>query len=97
MPDRCTGDEGGERFGHDPGGCRRELAHHDLHGFGTFEEVPPGLEEMAARMVAVQSKDLPYLVAEAHGRVLGFGYAGPFRQDRVRIRRRPHNRRVYCA
>ncbi|MBC6983050.1 GNAT family N-acetyltransferase [Caulobacter sp. 17J80-11] len=54
-------------------------AHHVLHGFGTFEEVPPGHEEMAARMAAVQSRDLPYLVAEVHGRVVGFAYAGLFR------------------
>jgi phosphinothricin acetyltransferase len=50
-----------------------------LHGFGTFEEVPPSPAEMDARRRAVQDKGLPYLVAEAHGRVLGFAYAGPFR------------------
>ena len=49
------------------------------HGFGTFEEVPPSAEEMAARMAAVQARGLPYLVAEVEGRVLALAYAGPFR------------------
>lgn len=53
--------------------------HHVLHGFGTFEEVPPSPEEMAARRAAVAEKGLPYLVAEQDGQVLGFAYAGPFR------------------
>jgi phosphinothricin acetyltransferase len=50
-----------------------------LHGFGTFEEVPPTPAEMAARRRAVADRGLPYLVAERDGRVLGFAYAGPFR------------------
>jgi L-amino acid N-acyltransferase YncA len=50
-----------------------------LHGFGTFEEVPPGPAEMDARRRAVADRGLPYLVAEADGQVLGFAYAGPFR------------------
>lgn len=54
-------------------------SHHVLHGFGTFEEVPPTPVEMAARRAAVVERGLPYLVAETDGRVLGFAYAGPFR------------------
>jgi phosphinothricin acetyltransferase len=50
-----------------------------LHGFGTFEEVPPSPEEMDGRRRAVQDRGLPYLVAEDDGVVLGFAYAGPFR------------------
>lgn len=50
-----------------------------LHGFGTFEEVPPLADEMAARMAAVTARGLPYLVAEIDGAVVGFAYAGPFR------------------
>jgi L-amino acid N-acyltransferase YncA len=50
-----------------------------LNGFGTFEEDPPSAAEMDARRRAVQDQGLPYLVAEADGRVLGFAYAGPFR------------------
>jgi phosphinothricin acetyltransferase len=50
-----------------------------LHGFGTFEEVPPGPADMDGRRQAIQDQGLPYLVAEIDGRVLGFAYAGPFR------------------
>jgi L-amino acid N-acyltransferase YncA len=53
--------------------------HHVLHGFGTFEEVPPSPEEMAGRRQAIVERGLPYLVAEDAGQVLGFAYAGPFR------------------
>lgn len=53
--------------------------HACLHGFGTFEEVPPGEEEMAGRMASVQARGLPYLVGEVEGRVLALAYAGPFR------------------
>jgi len=53
--------------------------HHVLHGFGTFEAVPPSAEEMAARLAAVTRRGLPYLVAEPDGAVRGFAYASPFR------------------
>lgn len=50
-----------------------------LHGFGTFETVPPDAAAMDARRRAVQDHGLPYVVAEAEGRILGYAYAGPFR------------------
>lgn len=53
--------------------------HHVLHGFGTFEEVPPSPAEMDQRRRAIVQHDLPYLVAEDAGRVLGYAYAAPFR------------------
>ncbi|WP_296595414.1 GNAT family N-acetyltransferase [Phenylobacterium sp.] len=53
--------------------------HHVLYGFGTFEEEPPTAAEMESRRAAVAARGLPYLVAEADGKVLGFAYAGPFR------------------
>ena len=53
--------------------------HHVLNGFGTFEEVPPSAEEMISRRRAVTERGLPYLVAEADGKVLGFAYATVFR------------------
>ncbi|HEY8571675.1 N-acetyltransferase family protein [Phenylobacterium sp.] len=53
--------------------------HHVLHGFGTFEEVPPPPAEIEQRRQAIVGRGLPYLVAEAEGRVLGFAYAAPFR------------------
>jgi len=52
--------------------------HFVLHGLGTFEETPPGADEMARRVAAVEALGLPYLVAEA-GEVVGFAYAGLFR------------------
>ena len=53
--------------------------HHVLHGAGTFEEHPPGAEDMAGRVAAVQARGLPYLVAELEGHIAAFAYAGPFR------------------
>jgi phosphinothricin acetyltransferase len=53
--------------------------HHVLHGLGTFEEVPPDADEMARRWRAVQAVELPYLVAEDGGKLLGYAYAAPFR------------------
>jgi L-amino acid N-acyltransferase YncA len=54
--------------------------HHVLHGFGSFEEAPPPVEEMERRRAAVQEDGLPYLIAEAAGGpVLGFAYAGRYR------------------
>ena len=53
--------------------------HHVLNGFGTFEEIPPTAQDMAARRQAIVERGLPYLVAEDAGRVLGFAYVGPFR------------------
>ena len=54
-------------------------AHHVLHGTGTFELTPPNVAEMAARVDAVTSGGLPYLVAVSGGDVVGFAYAGPYR------------------
>ena len=50
-----------------------------LHGVGTFEEVPPGVDDMGARLATVLGRGLPYLLAEIDGRVAGFAYAAPFR------------------
>lgn len=50
-----------------------------LHGTGTFELEPPGLEEMTRRRQDVLSKSLPWLVAERGGKVLGYAYANHFR------------------
>ena len=55
-------------------------AHHVAHGFGSFEEVPPDLEELARRRREIREKALPYLVAtDRAGSVLGYAYASPYR------------------
>jgi phosphinothricin acetyltransferase len=54
-------------------------AHHVLHGTGTFETEPPSLADMAARRADVLGKNLPYLVAEENGEVLGFAYCNWFK------------------
>jgi L-amino acid N-acyltransferase YncA len=53
--------------------------HHVVHGFGTFDYEAPPPETMAERLAAITARDLPYLVAEVEGRILGFAYASVFR------------------
>ena len=50
-----------------------------LQGTGTFELEPPPAEEMARRRADVLAKGLPWLVAEAHGEVIGYALANTFR------------------
>ncbi|HSV29905.1 MAG TPA: GNAT family N-acetyltransferase [Candidatus Omnitrophota bacterium] len=45
----------------------------------SFEEEPPGVDEMIRRRAATLERGLPFLVAEEKGEVLGYTYAGPFR------------------
>lgn len=54
-------------------------AHHVLHGTGTFEIDPPSRSDMTARRTEVLSRNLPWLVAEQDGKVLGFAYANWFK------------------
>jgi phosphinothricin acetyltransferase len=54
-------------------------AHHVKHGLGTFEEVPPTIEELRQRYEAVRARGLPWLAADVDGEVRGYAYAGPFR------------------
>jgi len=53
--------------------------HYVLNGLATFEEVPPSIEEMAARRAAVVAAGLPYLVAEVDGKIAGYSYATAYR------------------
>ncbi len=46
----------------------------------SFEEEVPSVDEMKARRAAIAARGLPYLVAVEEGEVLGYTYAGPFRQ-----------------
>ncbi|MGH7152432.1 MAG: GNAT family N-acetyltransferase [Acetobacteraceae bacterium] len=53
-------------------------AHHVLTGTGTFEEIPPTVEEMQGRFHRIAAEGEWVVAADATG-VLGFGYYGPFR------------------
>jgi phosphinothricin acetyltransferase len=46
----------------------------------SFEETVPSVAEMQARRARTLRRGLPYLVAEEQGEVLGYTYAGPFRE-----------------
>jgi len=51
-----------------------------LNGTASFEIEPPSEAEMGRRMAALLNGGYPYVVAEHAGAVLGYGYAGPYRQ-----------------
>jgi L-amino acid N-acyltransferase YncA len=70
-------------------------AHHVLKGLGSFEEVPPDIDEMAARRGRCLAIGLPHLVAEVDGEIAGFAYASGFR-DRSAYRHTVENS-VYVA
>jgi phosphinothricin acetyltransferase len=59
--------------------CQAIYAHHVLTGTGTFEEIPPPLEEIAARHQAVAGAGWAWMVAADASGVLGFGYYAQFR------------------
>jgi len=52
--------------------------HHVLTGYGSFEETPPSVDDIAGRIASVQALGLPYLIADDGG-VIGFAYASSFR------------------
>lgn len=57
----------------------RIYAHHVLNGTGTFETSPPSEDEMRQRRADVLGKNLPWLVIERGGQVLGFAYGNWFK------------------
>jgi len=59
-------------------------SHYCLNAVVTFEEKPPSIETMAARMQAIAGQQLPYLVAtDSEGVVLGYAYASQYRAERT--------------
>jgi L-amino acid N-acyltransferase YncA len=54
-------------------------ARHVRTGLASFEEVPPGEDEIRRRMDDVVRAGLPYLVAEFGGKVAGYGYCALYR------------------
>lgn len=55
-------------------------AYHVLNGLGTFEEIPPNIEEMQSRFSKVTQHNYPYLVAELDQVIIGYAYGGFFRE-----------------
>lgn len=54
-------------------------AHHVLHGTGTFDEIPPPIEEMADKLHHVCDAGWSWLVATDETGVLGYAYYTQFR------------------
>src|SRR4051794_12557683 len=55
-------------------------AHHVLHGTGSFEEIPPSVEEVEARYRRVIEGGWSYLVATDATGVLGYAYFTQMRE-----------------
>jgi len=49
------------------------------YGTASFEIDPPDDKEMRRRYEALRAGGYPYLVAEAGGMIMGYAYAGPYR------------------
>jgi len=49
-------------------------------GTASFEVIPPGVAEMAARFRKLTEAGFPYVVAARDGELLGYGYAGLHRE-----------------
>ena len=54
-------------------------AHHVLHGSGTFEEVPPSVEEVRQRFAAITGRGWSVLAAVDETGVLGYAYFSQLR------------------
>jgi phosphinothricin acetyltransferase len=57
----------------------RIYGYHVLTGLGSFEETAPTVAAMTDRIAVVRRLDLPWLVAEEAGEIVGFAYASAFR------------------
>jgi L-amino acid N-acyltransferase YncA len=53
------------------------------HGTATFEIEPPDRAEMLRRQQALLARNFPYLIAERANTVVGYAYAGPYRERRA--------------
>ena len=64
---------------HDLAAVQRIYAHYVERTQASFEEEPPTVDELRRRLAAVRVLGLPYLVAEADGVVVGYGYCTAYR------------------
>jgi L-amino acid N-acyltransferase YncA len=55
-------------------------AHHVLNGTGSFEEIPPSVEEITQRWQKVTSQGWAWLVATDATGVTGYGYYSQYRE-----------------
>jgi len=53
-------------------------AHHVQTGYGSFEEIPPSVEEMIRRHDNIRARGLPWRLAELDGRIVGYCYVSPY-------------------
>jgi len=61
----------------------RIYAHAVEHGTASFELEAPDEAEMARRQQPLLTRNFPYIVAELAGTVVGYAYAGPYRDRRA--------------
>jgi L-amino acid N-acyltransferase YncA len=54
-------------------------AHHVAHGFGSFEEEAPSVQELRRRYDDVVRQSFPYLAAELGDQIAGYGYCTLYR------------------
>lgn len=59
--------------------CQAIYAHHVLKGTGTFEEIPPSLEDLTVRHRAITAAGRRWIVAHDATGVLGFAYFDQYR------------------
>lgn len=59
--------------------CQAIYAHHVLEGTGTFEEIPPSIEEIVKRYAAIVDAGRSWLVANDATGVTGFAYFDLYR------------------
>jgi phosphinothricin acetyltransferase len=53
--------------------------YHVLNGLASFEESPPDTAEIGRRFDAVRALDMPYIVAELDGDIVGYAYCSSYR------------------
>lgn len=64
----------------DIGAIQKIYSYYVLHGFASFEIVPPSESEMLERWRLIHGRGHPYLVALKENTLLGYAYATNFRQ-----------------
>jgi L-amino acid N-acyltransferase YncA len=64
---------------HDMPAVQAIYTHHVLHGTASFEIEPPTLAQMVQRRADILANELPYVIAELDGHVVGYGYATLYR------------------